>query len=276
MSALTASRGHKRWRRLTARPVVTVLCLLSGVLLLAALARADVVKEGDLEVAAFGHLQPYRLPRDAPAPISVFISGHLSTTDGTLPPQLQGLTILLNRHGVLRPDGLPTCRMEQIQPASTERALNECGNALIGSGQFWAEIVLPGQAPYATSGRLLAFNGLQGSQHVVFVHIFTTNPFFNSFVITFSIRHVSKGRFGTELQASLPQALGSWGFVNRIKMILGRKYQSHGHEASYFNASCPAAKGFPTADFELAQATFHFAEGKHPTVTLTRPCAVRK
>ena len=248
--------------------------LLCAGLLVAAGAQADIISQGDLQVAAFGRLEPNRLPRDATAPISVFIAGHVGTTDGSTPPQLQGLTIKLNRHGVLNPDGLPICRISQIQPASTERALQACGGSLIGSGQFWAEIVLPGQAPYRTEGRLLAFNGREGSRPVVFVHIFTSNPFFNSFVITFSMRHISQGPYGTELRASLPQALGTWGYVNRIKMTLSRKYR-RGGRLSYFNASCPAAKGFPTANFQLAQADFEF-EGRKPlAVSLTRPCSVR-
>jgi len=256
------------------RRVAGAGAMLCAALLIAAAAQADVVSQGDLQVAAFGRLEPNRLPRNATAPISVFIAGRVGTTDGSTPPQLQGLSIKLNRHGVLQSDGLPVCRLTQIQPASTERALQDCGSSLIGAGQFWAEIVLPGQAPYRTEGRLLAFNGREGSRPVVFVHIFTSNPFFNSFVITFSMRHLSQGPYGTELRASLPQALGSWGYVNRIKMTLSRKYTSGGRHLSYFNASCPAAKGFPTANFQLAQADFDFAGRKPLVVSLTRPCSV--
>jgi hypothetical protein len=276
---MTRRNGFHNWRANfppVMRRVAGAGALLCTALLIAAGAQADVVSQGNLQVAAFGRLEPNRLPRDATAPISVFIAGSVGTTDGSTPPQLQGLSIKLNRHGVLRPDGLPVCRIEQIQPASTERALQDCGGSLIGAGQFWAEIVLPGQAPYRTEGRLLAFNGREGSRPVVFVHIFTSNPFFNSFVITFSMHHVSQGPYGTELRASLPQALGSWGYVNRIKMTLSRKFSRGGRQLSYFNASCPAAKGFPTANFQLAQADFDFEGHKPLVVSLTRPCSVRK
>jgi hypothetical protein len=49
--------------------------------------------------------------------------------------------------------------------------------------------------------------------------------------------------YGTELSASLPQALGDWGYLDRIKLTLRRKYRLHGKELSYFNAACPIAKG---------------------------------
>jgi len=244
--------------------------------LVAGAAQAERGIFGNIEASVSGRVEPFRLPRDGQAPISVFIAGHLSTTDGSTPPQLQRMTIQLNRHGSLNDTGLPVCSLPQIQPASTEEALAHCGNSLIGAGQFWAEIVLPGQNPYPTEGRLLAFNGREGSHPVVLVHIFTDNPFFNSFVIVFAIRNIPHGNYGTELSASLPEALGSWGYVNRIKMTLSRKYTYHGRALSYFNANCPAPKGVKTAVFQLARANFFFAGQKELSVTLSRPCGVKK
>ena len=260
-----------RHRAAKAGALVLALTILS-----AGVAQAERAVVGDVEVAVSSRIEPYRLPRSGTAPISVFIAGHLNTTNHTTPPQLQRLTIKLNRHGKLDPTGLPVCRMDQIQPASTELAVANCGRSLIGSGQFWAQVVFPDQLPYGTQGRLLAFNGREGGKPVVFVHIFTSNPFFDSFVITFSIRHIAHGIYGTELSASLPQALGSWGYLNRIKMTLTHKFRYRGREHSYFNAGCPAAPGFNTALFKLAQATFFFSEGKPLTTTLVRPCAVSK
>ena len=77
----------------------------------------------NIEASVSGRVEPFRLPRNGQAPISVFIAGHLSTTNGTTPPQLQRMTIQLNRHGSLDSTGLPVCRLAQIQPASTEDAL---------------------------------------------------------------------------------------------------------------------------------------------------------
>lgn len=58
--------------------------------------------------------------------------------------------------------------------------------------------------------------------------------------VAFSIAKVSDGAYGTRLTASLPQALGSWGYVDRIKLTLKRKYSYRGRQLSYFNAGCPA------------------------------------
>jgi hypothetical protein len=233
-----------------------------------------VVQPGDLRITVLAQIQPNKLPRATPAPIAVFISGHVATPSGAVPPQLQELSIKVNRHGLLQSAGLPSCQLVQIQPGSTNRALDECGDALIGSGRFWASIVLPDQRPYRTRGRLLVFNGRRSGRPVLFAHIYTTKPFLTSFAITFTIRRIHKGPYGTELTASLPQTLGTWGFVDRIKLTLRRKYHYRGVERSYFAAACPAPRGTKITVFPLALATFSFAESRQVKVSVVKSCRV--
>jgi len=241
----------------------------------AATATAATVQVGGLRLSANGQIVPYELPRHEKAPIAVFIAGHVDTVDGSVPPQLQRMVIKVNRHGELRSQGLPTCTIEQLHPTSTEKALANCGDALVGSGRFWASVIFPDQRPYPTRGRLLVFNGKQNGKPVLFAHIYTVDPFNTSFVITFQIKHVDDGQFGTELVAAFPQSLGEWGFVDRIKLTLRRKYEVHGRQRSYFNASCPAPQGARVASFELADASFFF-EGRKPiTIGVTKNCGVK-
>lgn len=247
-----------------------------GLLACASLAKATVVQEGNLRITVLSQVQPYKLPRTGTAPIAVFVSGHLQAPHGGIPAQLQEMTVDVNRHGLLQSEGLPTCKLSQLQPASSERALANCGDAVVGSGQFWAHIVLPDQGAYGTHGRLLIFNGRQGGKPVLFVHIFTANPFFSSFVIPFAIKHVSKGAYGTELSASFPHALGDWGYVDRIKLTLKRKYTYRGKQLSYFNSGCPAPKGVPRTVFPLALASFQFAEGISLSAKVEKACAVKE
>lgn len=232
-------------------------------------------KDG-VRVALLGQIAPYRLPRSQPAPISVSIAGHVAATDGGIPPQLRRMKIEVNRHGLLRATGLPVCRIPQIKTATTVRALSICGPALIGSGRFWAHILLADQAPYESHGRLLIFNGRRGSQPMVLAHIFTSSPFPSSFVVPFAVSRISRGPFGTMLTGSLPQALGNWGYVDRIKLNLKRKYRFHGRLLSYFNASCPAAVGTNRAAFTLARSTFYFEELKPLSVNLVKACGVEQ
>lgn len=240
------------------------------------LAGAAVVQEGNLRITVLSQILPYKLPRKGTAPIAVFVSGHLSAPKGGIPAQLKRMTVQVNKHGLLQSKGLPTCRLAQIQPASTERALASCGEAVVGSGQFWAHIVLPDQGAYSTHGRLLIFNGRQQGKPALLTHIFTANPFFSSFVIPFAIRKVSKGAYGTELSASLPQALGNWGYVDRIKLTLKRKYTYKGRQLSYFNAGCPAPEGSKRTVFPLALASFDFAKGVSIQAKVEKSCGVKE
>jgi hypothetical protein len=241
----------------------------------ASAASATTVQDGVVRVTALTRIAPYKLPRDKPAPISVFVAGHVESVSGGIPPQLKRMKIDVNRHGLLQSRGLPVCRIPQVQTATTQRALRFCAPALIGSGRFWAHIVLPDQPPYPTHGRLLIFNGREGGRPQVLAHIFTSNPFPSSFVIAFAIRNVSKGPYGTELSAALPQALGDWGYVDRIKLNLKRKYRYRGAELSYFNAACPAPRGTKGGAFPLALTSFYFEARRKLSGTVVKSCGVR-
>jgi hypothetical protein len=250
------------------------LGLAAATLACAAAATAAVVQQGNHRITVLAQLKPYKLPRTTPAPIAVFVAGHLQNPNGGIPPQLQRMRIEVNKHGLLQSKGLPVCKVEEIQPGSSERALENCSDALIGSGRFWANIVLPDQGAYPTQGRLLIFNGRQNGRPAILTHIFTDHPFNSSFVIPFSIRKVSKGPYGTELKASLPQALGNWGYLDRIKLTLKRKYTYGGKHLSYFNSACPAPGSSKRVSFPLAYAEFFFAGRKPMGATVDKTCGV--
>ena len=252
-----------------------IVIAVATVVFVTAAAAATVQVDG-LRLSATGQITPYKLPRHQKAPIAVFIAGHIDTVDGSVPPQLQKMVIKVNRHGTLSTRGLPTCTMERLHPTSSDQALAKCGDALVGSGRFWASVVFPEQKPYPTRGRLLVFNGEQNGKPALFAHIYTTTPFNTSFVIPFAIKRIHDGQFGTQLTASFPKALGEWGFVDRIKLTLRRKYQLGGRQQSYFNASCPAPSGASVASFELATAGFYFDGRKPITIGVTKNCGVKE
>jgi hypothetical protein len=253
-----------------------VLVMIGFAISGATVAAGETVQQEGLRITVHSQIQPFKLPRTGTAPIAVFIAGHIDTPSGALPPQLQRMTIKVNRHGLLQSEGLPTCRLAEVKALSTPRALANCGDAVVGSGRFWATIVLPDQRPYPTRGRLLVFNGIRKGHPVLFAHIFTRSPFATAFVITFAIKRIDQGPYGTELSASFPQALGDWGFVDRIKLTLKRKYQLHGSERSYFNSGCPAPSGARFTSFPLARATFSFAEDREVTLGVNKACGVRE
>lgn len=258
-------------RRAAAVWVGLALAALCG----ATIAGAEIAQKGELRVKVSSELAPKALPREGTAPISASFSGRISTTDQSTPPQLQQMRIELNRHGRLDYTGLPVCRPEQIQPASTGRALAACRRSLVGDGTFWANIVLAGQEPYPSQGRLLVFYGERNGRPRLLGQIYAARPFATSFVIPFEIEKIKRGPYGTALTASLPAALGGWGYVTAIEMKLSRRYSYGGEERSFISAGCPAPKGFPGAIFPLARTSFRFAGGQEIGTEMTRSCKVR-
>lgn len=258
------------------RAALKPLALLAGIALLAAApAAAELVQKGNLRVAFSGKLSPRKLPRSGAAPIAISVAGKIATVDGTLAPQLRTLRIELNRGGRLDTRGLPVCRASQIYPASTERALKACRGALVGRGSFSVDVVLAGQDPYPTRGKLLVFNSRRKGRPALLGQIYSSKPFTTSFVIPFKIAKIRKGRYGTALTASLPGALGNWGHVTGLDLRLARRYTHRGRRHSFISAACPAPRGFPGALFSLARTTYRFAGGQKLTSTLTRQCRVR-
>jgi len=236
---------------------------------------SEVVQKGTLRVTTTGKLSPSRLPRKGTAPIEVSVGGRFTTTDESLPPQLTSMRIELNRHGRLETTGLPECRIGQIHPASTRRALKACRPALVGRGSFSVEVVLAGQEPYPTQGRLLVFNGKHKGKPALLGQIYSAKPFTNSFVIPFVISKRKRGRYGLVLTSNVPKALTSWGHITGLTLNLKRRYGFGGQMRSVVSAGCPAPKGFPGALFSLARTTFRFVGGTQVSSGLTRSCKVR-
>lgn len=257
-------------------PRRVVLAALVVLLTAGAVASAAVIQVRDVRITVLSQVMPYKLPREGTAPIAILVSGHLENPKGGIPPQLRKMTIRVNRHGLLQARGLPVCPINKIRSVTTEQALRNCGRALVGSGRFWASINFSGQPPYPTQGRLLIFNGSQHRKPALFAQIFTSHPFNSSFVIPFALRHISQGDYGTLLSAPFPDALGSWGYLDRIKLTLKRKYTYKGHKLSYFNAGCPAPKGAERTVFPLAKASFYFANRPAIDLRVTKSCGVKE
>jgi hypothetical protein len=251
------------------------IALVLAALTCTALAGAEVVQNGNLRLSVSGKLSPQKLPRKGTAPIAVSVGWQIATTDGAPPPDLKQLRIEINRQGQFDYVGLPTCPYDKIQPATSRRALANCRTALVGQGSFTADIGLEGQETYSTQGRLLVFNGERHGKPVLLGQIYSQHPFATSFVIVFAVRKLGRGTYGTELAASLPKSLASWGNLTGIQMRLSRKFAYNGARHSFVSAGCPAPKGFPGAVFPLARTSFSFLGGPSETLTLTSSCKAR-
>jgi hypothetical protein len=256
-----------------ARLSIVALLLALGV---AGVARGETVAEGNLLVGFDGGISPHALPRTGTAPVTVSIDTTVKTADGSdPPPQLQQVSIGINRGGRIYDRGLPTCRVREIQPATIAAARRICGAAIVGSGHVEVRVDLPNQEPFTFKGPMLVFNAERsGGQRRLLAQIYGSRPP-SAFVLTFRVLR-QKGEFGTVIRTSLPKAAREWAYVTHFDMHLRRIYTYRGRRYSYVNAGCPAPEGFPGAIYPFARANFGFSGGLRVSSTLVRNCDVRK
>lgn len=258
--------------RARVKAAIALLAVVAAVL--PATAQAELVAHGNLFVNFQGGLTPKALPRHALAPISVSIEGTVRTFSGENPPALRQMKVELNRHGVLDTEGLPVCPLEDIVSTSDVLAMKRCGTSLVGTGRFLANDSYPEQVRFPTTGRILAFNGLEGRRPVIFAHIYGTVPLTSTRIVVFRIERGS-GAYGTVLTGALPAALNPFGFVENISLHLHRTYTYLGKDHSYISAGCPAPSGFSSAVFPFARASMSFSDGRSLQGTLVRSCRVK-
>jgi hypothetical protein len=254
---------------------IALLAIVAGLLAAtASVVRAELTASGNLFITFDGGIEPEALPRDERAPIAVWIAGRVRTLSGEKPPALREITIGLNRDGHLETRGLPTCRIDQIDLASSEEALNICRDALVGTGTYRARTTFPEQSQTPSRGRLLAFNAKIGGRPVILGHVYGTDPAPSGDIIVFDITH-PKGTFGTVLEGTLPESLTRWGYLKRIALRLHRNYTYHGRRLSYLSAPCRAPRDLAQASFKFAYTSMTFDDGRTLAAKLTRTCRVR-
>lgn len=255
-----------------------LLALLATALIaataLAALAQGETVQRGDLRVSFEGKLTPNELPRSGEAPVRVSVGAKVHGVGGAVPPPVRTMTIAINRYGKLDLGGLPVCRLEQIQPATTEDALAICRRSLVGTGDFHAAVLSNALAPFPAEGDVFAFYGEVEGRPAILAHVYGTDPAPASYTIPFVISK-SRGTYGTTLKAVLPPVKEGAGYITGISLDLGKTFSVHGKKQSLFTASCPAPKGFSQAVFPFAKAAVGFAGGRTLSTTLARTCKVR-
>jgi hypothetical protein len=243
-------------------------------LLTAALASAEIKREGNLQATFNGAISPQRLPRSELAPVTVAMGGKIATTDRSIPPKLERIVLEINSHGVLDNKGLATCSLAKLNSLTSAAAQKACAGALVGHGNVTSRVYLPGQGAFASSGDLLAFNGKLKGKPAVLAQVASGAPLPLTYVIGFEVKK-TKGTFGTELLGTLPPIASEYGYISSFSLSLGRTYSYNGQKRSFASASCPAPEGFPGASFPFARASYEFEGGLTLSSSLVRECKVR-
>lgn len=233
------------------------LALVLAVLVSAGPAAAEVAQLNGVRVRFGGEFSPQALPRAAAAPVAVSLFARIEPRGDGPPPQLQRISIGISGNARIDPAGLPVCRVDDIQPSTSAKALQACRRSLVGSGQFYARVLLPEQAPFPSSGKILAFSGTYRGKPAILAHVYGTTPAPTATTIPFVLGR-ARGGLGQSLTARLPEVTTEWGYVTGLDLTLRRSYRWRGERRSYVVASCPAPKGAGSAVFPFASARFGF------------------
>ncbi len=261
--------GRVRGKRSSAAAVIAVIVAA----LIATVAHAELTERGDLFVRFQGGINPTALPRTQLAPITVSVAGTVKTLSGERPPALRKIKIELNRSGKLDARGLPICHYGQLIAVGPKRALEACGDTLVGEGDYEGKSAFPEQATFPSQGHILAFNGVYRGREVILAHVYGNDPVPITRIIVFYIRR-SGGTYGTVITGALPDAVNHYGYVQGIALRLHRNYTYRGQRRSYLSAACAAPSGFTAAAFPFARASMTFADDRTLSSTLTRSCKV--
>ena len=249
------------------------IAVVAIALLIASIAGAELTDGGGLFVGFKGGINAAALPRTQRAPITVSVAGRVKTLSGERPPALREIEIELNRGGELNSNGLPVCRYGQLVAVGPSKAMEECGDALVGDGAYIGQTAFPEQATFPSRGHILAFNGVYRGREVILAHVYGNDPVPITRIIVFYI-HRSSGTYGTVIKGSLPDAVNHYGYVEEIALRLHREYTYRGRQRSYLSAACAAPSGFTVATFPFARASMTFADDRTLASTLTRSCKV--
>lgn len=243
--------------------------LTLGALVLASVAAGETVQSGGLRGTFEGKLTPQRLPRSEQAPVTASVSVKVAATKGEV-PSMKTMAIALNRYGHVNTSSLPVCQLDQIQPATTDDALAACRRSLVGEGRFLANVLVKGQAPFPSDGKIYAFNGQVDGKPAILAHVYGTVPAPASYTIAFLVSR-SGGTFGTNLRATLPPVKAGSGYITGISLKLGQAF-AHASKKPFVTASCPTPKGTTVAPFPFAKAAVGFEDGRRLDTTLVRTC----
>jgi hypothetical protein len=255
--------------------IAVIGLLLATALFGAAIAHAELAGENGLFVSFGGGFNPHSLPRDRDVPVSVNLDTSIKASNGARPPQLRRISFEVNRYGRISTIGLPVCDAGLLESTNTQVALERCRPALVGRGQFAANVQFPDREPFPVHGQMLAFNGSSHGHPAILLHIHGSSPAEVTVVLAFTIRHPAKGKFGTVLSAKIPRLASDLGYVTHVSLVFNRRYEYRGRGYSFLSARCAAPSGFPGAIFSFTRGTFSFANGQQIVTTLTRNCTVR-
>jgi hypothetical protein len=246
------------------------VCVLAAVAVTVVPAVAERIQLGKMILVVDGGFKPKTLPQHEFAPISLQGEGHISTTDGSLPPAVRSVDIDWDRNGLLTTRGLPVCQPGKLENTTTPMAMKACRSALVGKGFASGMVAFPDDPPFGASSTVLAFNGpRRGGKWTLLFHAYAYVPAPTTFVVPVIISKTNEGRYGYNSHVDAPTIAGGYGVVTDFDLKVYRRWKQKGENLSYISARC--------ADGRLqARGEVEFVDDTVMSAHVFRPCTPRK
>jgi hypothetical protein len=246
--------------------VAAVVIGLGLIAVAAAVAKPLTVRSGNLYFTDNGAISPTKLPKHRQVPITAKLNGSIGTADGSHPPAIESVNADFDKTIEVDAEGLPACRLGQLQAQTTAAAKAACPDAIVGSGVAEAEVAFPEQATFSATGPIVVFNGgVRGGTTFLYIHTYLSVPAPTAVVATVELTHIHRGRYGHHAVAAIPKIAGGAGSITKFKLAIGRDFTYKGKPESYLTASCPTGHYF-------AEGKVGFSDGTALTVTHDLPC----
>jgi hypothetical protein len=228
-----------------------------------------VVRAGNMVLTLNGDIAPKTLPKHRLAPMGFWGSGKLATIDGSHPPALETASFDADKDVFVSVEGLPACRIAQLEARETKKAEAVCGGAILGRGTAGVEVAFPEQKPIESTGPLVLFNGGERNGVItVFAHAYVNVPAPTAVVATVEVRRVNKGAYGLHVEVRVPKIAGGAGSTVAARFNMRRVYTYKGERRSFISGRCPDGK-------IQGRGTFGYSDGTILSGALLRTCEAR-
>ncbi len=208
---------------------------------------------------AYGALtKPNRLYKKKFTPTGLEVTTKLdnSANENGVPVPTTKVRIDFDKNTKVFSKGYPTCKASKLQGVSTEKALEECEKAEIGSGKARALIPV-GPQVFPAKQTVTAFNGVpKGGKPVILLHSYGTQPVQTTLVLTGVVKKYNKQGYGPRLDVDVPLIAGGQGALTYFNVTVRKQWKYKGKKVSYIQAKCPSSKKLKT------RSVFTFLDGQ--------------
>jgi hypothetical protein len=213
-------------------------------------------------------LKPNKLYKKTWTPSGLEVTTNLTTTAANgFPVPTTHVQIDFDKNTKIFAKGYPTCEASKLQNVSTEIARRECKNAIIGTGQSEA-VLLVGTQIFHVKQEVTAFNGVpQGGKPVILLHSYGTTPIQTALVLTGVVSNYNKEGYGPRLEVEVPPLAGGSGALTYFNVTVNKKFKYKGKQVSYIQGKCPSSKKLKT------RSVFNFRDGQTSNPTYIAKCS---